>query len=397
MRLLCSVWIVAALATLVAGIDVGPKSLPTQLARNDNEVPIARLLRIIHTNEDEEDEERGGLDKFSGFVKAKVSKSTDKLRLQLRRAKTGSGEEFFSILKLDKMGVNLFDSPSKVKAWAKYMAVVHRKNPEEAMIVSLGARYSDDVLAKMLVEAKRMPKSAQIAGKLEAAQIQVWMKTHETVDDIFTLLKLDEAGGNLFRSPQFKTWTTFATTSAPKNPEIPMMMSLKTRYSDESLAGLIESATKVPSTEEIAIKLQTDMLNRWRLDRKSSDNILSLLKLNKGGDDIIGSPEFNTWAIYTSLINKKDPEVAMISTLTANYGDEALAKMLETAKQVRETKAMAKDLQNAQFNNWLEKDFTPTKVLNLLGMQHQLREPNAIVWYTYKAFYETAKAAKNKA
>ncbi|KAE9317605.1 hypothetical protein PR003_g18435, partial [Phytophthora rubi] len=195
MRLLCSVWIVAALATLVAGIDVGPKSNTATLARNDNEVHVTRLLRIA--NEEEEDEERGGLDKFSGFVKAKVSKSTDKLRLQLRRAKTGSGEEFFSLLKLDKMGVNLFDSPSKVKAWAKYMAVVHRKNPEEAMIASLRARYSDDVLAKMLVEAKRMPKSAQIAGKLEAAQIQVWMKSHETVDDIFALLKLDEAGGSM--------------------------------------------------------------------------------------------------------------------------------------------------------------------------------------------------------
>ncbi|KAE8971487.1 hypothetical protein PR003_g27723 [Phytophthora rubi] len=80
----------------------------------------------------------------------------------------------------------------------------------------------------------------------------------------------------------------------------------------------------------------------------------------------------------------------MISTLTANYGDEALSKMLEAAKQVRETKAMAKDLQNAQFNNWLAQDFTPTQVLNLLGMKHQLREPNAIVWYAYKAFYERA-------
>ncbi|KAE8981011.1 hypothetical protein PR001_g24123, partial [Phytophthora rubi] len=210
MRLLCSVWIVAALATLVAGIDVGPKSNTATLARNDNEVHVTRLLRIA--NEEEEDEERGGLDKFSGFVKAKVSKSTDKLRLQLRRAKTGSGEEFFSLLKLDKMGVNLFDSPSKVKAWAKYMAVVHRKNPEEAMIASLRARYSDDVLAKMLVEAKRMPKSAQIAGKLEAAQIQVWMKSHETVDDIFALLKLDEAGGDV--SLTYQVYIRGATTAA---------------------------------------------------------------------------------------------------------------------------------------------------------------------------------------
>lgn len=71
--------------------------------------------------------------------------------------------------------------------------------------------------------------------------------------------------------------------------------------------------------------------------------------------------------------------------------------MPEAAKQVRETKAMTKDLQNAQFNNWLAQDFTLTKVLDLLGLQHALREQNAIVWHTYKAIYETTKAAKNKA
>ncbi|EGZ15159.1 hypothetical protein PHYSODRAFT_249125 [Phytophthora sojae] len=275
------------------------------------------------------------------------------------------------------------------------MAMINKKNPEEAMIASLRARYTDDVLAKMIFEAKAMPKTAKIAGKLETSRIQAWVKSHETVDDVFMLLKLDEAGENLFRTPQFSSWAAFVTTSAPKNPEVPMVMLLKARYKDEAqLARMIESATKVPRTEDIATKLQTDLLNRWRLDRKSSGDILMLLKLNKAGDDIIGRPEFNTWALYTSFISEKVPERAMISTLTASYGDEALSKMLETAKHVRETKVMATNLQNAQFKNWLDQDFTPQKVLELLGMKDKLREPNAIVWYVYKANYEIAQAAK---
>ncbi|KAJ8519610.1 hypothetical protein ON010_g18061 [Phytophthora cinnamomi] len=173
-------------------------------------------------------------------------------------------------------------------------------------------------------------------------------------------------------------------------------MSLSPRYSDKYLASMIEPATKVPRTENIANKLQADLLTRWHLNRKSSDDILLLLNLNKGGEGLIASPEFNTWAIYTAMISKKDPEVSMISTLTTHYGDEALSAILETSKKVRETKAMATDLQNAQFKNWLAQEFTPTQVLHLLGMQNGLREPNAIVWYVYNAFYESAKAAKHK-
>ncbi|GMF50283.1 unnamed protein product [Phytophthora fragariaefolia] len=283
-----------------------------------------------------------------------------------------------------------------MKTWLKYMKMVNKNDPDAAIITSLTARYGDAKLAKMIVEAKTMPKTAQIAGKLEHGQIQAWIKNHESVEDVFVLLALDKVGDNLFRTPQFKSWVAFATASIPKNPEVSIMMALKTRYNDKSLAVMIESATKVPSTEAIATKLQINLLDRWYLEKKKPGDVLVLLQINKPGKNIIGSPEFNTWAIYTTMLSKKDPEASMISTMTNHYGDEALSAMLETAKNVRETKAMADDLQNAQFKSWLARELTPKEFLNLLGMQNTLREPNDIVWYMYKAFYETAKATKTK-
>ncbi|ETI41323.1 hypothetical protein L917_12855 [Phytophthora nicotianae] len=67
-------------------------------------------------------------------------------------------------------------------------------------------------------------------------------------------------------------------------------------------------------------------------------------------DTIFGHPQFYIWAKYVEDFNKKNPtkKELMIPSLLTLYDDEGLSRVLEMAKKVSATEALATKLRTEQ-------------------------------------------------
>ncbi|KAG7389265.1 hypothetical protein PHYPSEUDO_010823 [Phytophthora pseudosyringae] len=89
------------------------------------------------------------------------------------------------------------------------------------------------------------------------------------------------------------------------------------------------------------------------------------------------------------LFNKENPtkKTSVIATLTAHYGDDGLAKIVEGAKQVRSSAALAKRVQAEQVQRWLVDGKTPTDVFALLKLDAAgaglFTQPQVVTWAKY--------------
>ncbi|EGZ13463.1 hypothetical protein PHYSODRAFT_512287, partial [Phytophthora sojae] len=200
-------------------------------------------------------------------------------------------------------------------------------------------------------------------------------------------------------SNQFKTWTTYIDMLNKKYPGNTVTMAgvISAKYGDEALAKMIEPAMHVPSQQRLAANLVLQQRNNWEAAVKSVDDVFTLLRLDKAGDDLFKTSQINRWYNYVSYLKRLnggvDEEAAMVKTFTKFYGNEALSKMLEAAKKVSTTETMATKLQTAQFKMWLKNRVKPMHIWSMLKMEKAtwMANPSAEVWRGYNAFYKLNK------
>jgi hypothetical protein len=98
---------------------------------------------------------------------------------------------------------------------------------------------------------------------------------------------------------------------------------------------------------------------------------------------------------YIKQFNKANPgkETTLVNTFAVSYGDAAVAKMLEAAKRKPGTEKFAKELQTAQFQQWLVEGAKPAQIWKTLKMEKStwMTNPDAEVWRGYLAFYKANK------
>lgn len=86
--------------------------------------------------------------------------------------------------------------------------------------------------------------------------------------------------------------------------------------------------------------------------------------------------------------------------MTARYGDEALFKMLEAAKKIPSTEAIATKLQAEKFRGWLGKK-SPDKVFELLGLDKAgeavLINPQFSTWLNYLKIFSKENPSQKRA
>ncbi|KAE9265399.1 hypothetical protein PF008_g31871 [Phytophthora fragariae] len=205
--------------------------------------------------------------------------------------------------------------------------------------------------------------------------------------------KLDKAGDDLLRSPKFSVWVSYMTSITKEHPKTAIVKNLASRYGDDTLARMLEAAKRDPGTTKIATRLQVAQMRDWIRGGKSFDDVLALLKLDDGVDKILANP---TLGVYINQFNKINPgkQTNTIDRLTVQFGDEALAKMLEAAKKVPSTEKLAKELQVAQFAQWLAEGAKPANIWKMLNMEKAtwMKNPDADVFYGYVAFYKSHKS-----
>ncbi|KAE8903072.1 hypothetical protein PF003_g12694 [Phytophthora fragariae] len=225
------------------------------------------------------------------------------------------------------------------------------------------------IIPKTFLDGGKLDKLTNLAKTgvskvANSARVTMLRLKGKTADEAFVLLKLDKAGDDLLRSPKFSVWVSYMTSITKKHPKTAIVKNLASRYGDDTLARMLEAAKRDPGTTKIATRLQVAQMRDWIRGGKSFDDVLALLKLDDGVDKILANPALGTLGVYINQFNKINPgkQTNTIDRLTVQFGDEALAKMLEAAKKVPSTEKLAKELQVAQFAQWLAEGAKPANI-----------------------------------
>ncbi|EGZ07918.1 hypothetical protein PHYSODRAFT_460130, partial [Phytophthora sojae] len=113
-------------------------------------------------------------------------------RLEAVQQKVWLGERktanaVFTPLKLNAQGDKIFESPA-FSSWVDYMTKLSPEKAGELMLSTLKVNCKDEALVNMLMKAKKDASSCVIAGKLEAIQLDKWLKEDKSAHAVLKLL-----------------------------------------------------------------------------------------------------------------------------------------------------------------------------------------------------------------
>ncbi|CAH0485453.1 unnamed protein product [Peronospora farinosa] len=230
------------------------------------------------------------------------------LWLQLSRWTEGGKMvgELFTLVGLDKSGEGLFQN-ILFSQWATFIEVRHRNNPEAATDViwsTLVAHYGEEgALANVLVTGTEISHMFKLAVSLLRIQVRMWYnQTEESVEWVFTILKLDEIGERLFDSPLFLQWVTLIKVRHRNNSEAVtdvIWSTLAAHYGEEgALADILVTGTKILHMAKLAVNLLKIQFRRWHDTGKSVEWLFTVLKLKEIEEELFESPRLFMWLVY---------------------------------------------------------------------------------------------------
>ncbi|KAG7389269.1 hypothetical protein PHYPSEUDO_010827 [Phytophthora pseudosyringae] len=382
-----------AMGTQTISLDHGSSS--RLVTAGSHEVPTGRTSPKARY----EDEERGNNMSAVELLTSSLKSTVPYSQLEAWFKHGVSADEVFKLLLLDNAADDVLASP-QLSAWVSYMKLFNQANPTKktSLIGTLTAHYRDEGLAKIIEAAKQVPSTARVAKHLQTEQTQRWIGQRWSPDDVFALLKLDEAGDQLFAQPQVLTWMKYLDdfNGAHLNEHITVFAALTTHFDEKTLAQMLIEAKKIPSTEKIAIGVQAEQIKKWLHDTKSPSDVFTLLDLKDEGSSLFTSPLFTAWLKYTDEFNMLDPEakaVLSFSTLKKHYSDDALAKMVIAASKAPSTSNLAKRLHSEQLREWYSSLKPPELVFKALKLDKTgsklLERSLFTVWKEYVEFIST--------
>ncbi|POM71886.1 Secreted RxLR effector peptide protein [Phytophthora palmivora] len=242
-----------------------------------------------------------------------------------------------------------------------------------------------------------------IASKLTTSDDELVKLLNNRVlpKDVFkSTLKLDQVD-DLFTNPKLNVWINYMDDFNAKytGQKTTLFKTLTQNFDDEKLSQMIVAAQKNPSTEAMANNLQKSQFNQWLLDKKTPDDVFKSLGLTgkrnlpfQANGPVWVNPKLSTWVNYMRDFNAKytEQKTTLFKTLTQNFDDEKLSRMIVAAQKNPSTEAMANNLQKSQFNQWLLDRKTPTAVFKSLGLSKSKNwalDANVDVWKLYNANY----------
>nr|KAE8936315.1 hypothetical protein PF009_g13757 [Phytophthora fragariae] len=154
---------------------------------------------------------------------------------------------------------------------------------------------------------------------------------------------------------------------------------------------MVVDASKSPSSESIAKRLDTELLLNWNKNGDAPGTVFTLLKLNKAGDKLFDSPLLPTWQKYIAYFREKNPRqrVNELSILRKHFSDATLSKMLLEAEKIPSKKALASDLLDDLVIRWMASETVPTKVYSWLRVEGTAENSVARGLYdSYLKFYK---------
>ncbi|KAH7491239.1 RxLR effector protein PSR2 [Phytophthora ramorum] len=230
----------------------------------------------------------------------------------------------------------------------------------------------DDGEERGVLPSSVIEKAKALVSTATTTKLQTWLKNGKSIDNVFIRLKLTKAGDKLLDNPQFTTWLTYVDDFTAKNPgkTTSAIAKLTTYYGDEAVAKILDAAKKVAGTRGVATKLEAAQMQTWLAAGNSADDVFTLLKLNKAGDDILSNPAFTSWNTYLKIFNTAHPDqkTSTFAKLTSQYGEVGVSRVVEAALKVKSSSAIAKTVQAEQFERWMAGGKTTDGVFTFLAL-----------------------------
>ncbi|OWZ03782.1 Avirulence (Avh) protein, partial [Phytophthora megakarya] len=207
-------------------------------------------------------------------------------------------------------------------------------------------------------------------------KLAAFLKNEDDVDDVFMKLNLNVAGKNLFDDPVFLKWATyvddFNKMKGNKDPKS-MLPMLKSQYGDDNLAVMLEKAVQVQGTSDVVKKLQTEQMNLWKTQGRTTDQLFKTYKLDvfeDGVTNVLAKPGVSVWVKYADEFNPGE-KTTLFEKIRKTYSDDlVVSKILSTGELDSTTKKLATKLQNQQATRWLDEKKTPDDIFKLLSLQN---------------------------
>ncbi|KAG6595760.1 Avirulence (Avh) protein [Phytophthora cinnamomi] len=297
-------------------------------------------------------------------------------------------QDVHNILAKIKPEETLFDNPHFL-LWVQFVDDPRKTRMATSLMTSLTVKFGDEALIKMIEAAKKVSQTKDVATKLETQQFQYWAAIRKHPDNVFKLYALDKAGDDLLSNPLLATWSAYLNVFNKQHAkeQTTLIAAMTKSYGDEGVVKILEAAKKVPDTAKTAKMLESKQLQRWL--RTDPDDVFKLLRLDTAGEKMFNSLSLNAWGKYVSAFNADNPEkkTNLIATMTTHYGDEGVIGLLEAAKKVPGSEAIATRLQREQLQYWLSIGKEPKYVFKLFKLDKAedklLDSPQFSTWAKY--------------
>ncbi|OWY97817.1 RxLR effector protein [Phytophthora megakarya] len=222
-----------------------------------------------------------------------------------------------------------------------------------------------------------------------------------------TKLDLDPDIGKSLASPNFKALSDYVDMFNKKNPErkTSLIDTLKLRYNKDFLPLNLQTAKDSSDevTKAMATKLQIELLEQWRSNKKTAVDVFKILEFNfEGGRFRFDKTRFTILDDYIKLLNAKNSHenTQMLSVLKTGFGGEDKLALILSSKMESiydEMYATAFNYRNFLFQEWVNRDLDPMSVLIKVFLVEEVKLTDApakakAVIADYKPFYIKANS-----
>eukprot|EP00644_Phytophthora_capsici_P018579 jgi/Phyca11/128001/e_gw1.73.72.1 len=276
------------------------------------------------------------------------------------------------------------------------------------VIETLVRAFDDETVARMLLAGREKSTTKKIAKQFQADQLEMWLNSGQSVDDVYKLLNLPSRRdhlGDFGGEKLFDTWLTFMNAVSIKTPEktSAIFTTLAPTFKNRPMMQILEAANKFSSMEKAATKLQLEKAQSIFSTGVSPYKAFKMVALDNVGDSVLSSPLFNKWMLYVEEFNKKNPgkEESWFLPLRGNYQGHGLDRVIDKAMKDPSTVKLAKLVQKENMKEWLVRwKYSPSMALRELHLnkagEKVFSAPKFELWVKYLDDWNQAYPSKKE-
>ncbi|KAK1935657.1 hypothetical protein P3T76_010352 [Phytophthora citrophthora] len=293
-------------------------------------------------------------------------------------------DDVYDLLKLpSRNAVNDFGAIPLFSTWVAYMNTFSIENPDKVSkcLSRMVTQFDDRPMMQIFNAVEKFPSMEKVAVALQLQKAENVFAAGASPHKAFTTVALDEVGYSVLSSPVFTKWMTYVEDFNKKHPgkHESWFSTLYHFHPGNRLDNLMEAARENPTTVKIVDMVEKARMEEWLTRKNPPKYVLEyfrLFNLDKAGENLLSSPNFQLWVKYLDDFNKKYPgeKTTMIENIRANYDDSSLVRILDAAEKAPSTEELAKNLQNALIYKWIDEKVPVAQLKQRIVTDGQLQK-----------------------